>query len=48
MQNEIVLKNKLVCTMSKCMVSMATRYIVLNNWGRPTKSIVASVLLILV
>ena len=40
-------KNKLVWAMWKCMVSMATRYMILNNVGRPTKSIVTMVLLII-
>ena len=44
MQNKVVLKIKLVWAMRKCMVSIATRYMVLG--GRPTKSIVSRMLLI--
>ena len=35
MQNEVVLKGKLVWVMLKCMVSMATMYMILKNGGRP-------------
>ena len=47
MQNKVVLKNKLVCAMLKCMGSMATRYMVIKNGGKPTKSIGSRMLLIL-
>ena len=40
-------KNKLVWPMWKYMVSIATRYMILNNVGRPTKSILTRVLLII-
>ena len=47
MRNEVFLKNVLVWAMWKCMVSMATPYIILENRGRPTNSIVSRVLLII-
>ena len=46
MQNKVVLRNKSVWAMRKCMASMATRYMILKNGRRPTKSTVSRVLLI--
>ena len=40
-------KNRLVWAMLKCMVSMATPYMILKNGGSPTKSIISRVLLTL-
>ena len=47
MQNKVVLKINWYGLCKKCMVSMAIRYIILNNVSRPTKSIVTRVLLII-
>ena len=47
MQNKDVLKDKLVLSMCKCMVSMVTRYMILKNGGNPTKSLVSTMLLII-
>ena len=40
-------KNKSLWAMLKCMVSMATHYMIPKNWDSPTKSNVSMVLLIL-
>ena len=45
MQTKVVLKNKLVLAISKCMVSMATLYMILKNGVRPIKSSVSWLLL---
>ena len=47
MQNKVILKDKLVSAMFKCMVSMVTRYIIFKNECRPTKSIESRVIHIL-
>ena len=47
MQNQVVLNDKLVLYMCKCMVSMVTRYMILKNGGNPTKALVSTVLLII-
>ena len=46
MRNKVVLK-KLVLAMCNCMISMTTLYMNLKNGGRPTKSNISRVLLIL-
>ena len=47
MRNKVVLIKNLVWAMRKCMFSMATLYMILKNGGRPTKSIISKVLLII-
>ena len=47
MQNKVVLKDRLVLSMCKCMVFVVTRYMILKNGGNPTKSLVSTVLLII-
>ena len=47
MRNKIILKNRLVSAMRKCMVSMATGNAILKKGGRPTKSNISQLLLIL-
>ena len=47
MRNKVALKNFLVWAMWKCMVSIATSYMILENGGRPTNSILPRDLLII-
>ena len=47
MQRIFVLKENLVCTMKKCMVSMATINVVLEHGGVHTKLVISPILLIL-
>ena len=44
---KVVINNKHLWTMCKCMVSMATHIAILNNWDIPTKSIISQLLYIL-
>ena len=47
MQNKVILKDRLVSAMFKCMVSMVTRYLIFKNERRPTKSVESRVIHIL-
>ena len=47
MQRFFVLKEKLVCTMRKCMVSMATVNVILEHGGVHTKLLISPLLLTL-
>ena len=47
MQRIFVLKDKLVCAMKKCMVSMATVNMILEHRGVHTKLVIYPLLLIL-
>ena len=47
MKKKIVLKDKLNCTLKKCMVSMATVNAIFEDGGNHTKLIVSPLLLIL-
>ena len=47
MRNEVFLKNKPVWILLKCMVSMATRNVILENWGVASIQIISQQLLTL-
>ena len=48
MQRIFVLKEKLVCTMRKCMVSMATVNVILEHGGVHAKLVISPLLLTLI